>query len=62
MPLGLNHVGVAGYDGKIYAIGGFVGGDVGAVASVYAYDVAADAWEELAPLPAPRGSVTGSTL
>ncbi len=45
MPRGLNHVGVAGYNGKIYAIGGLAGGDVEAVASFYAYDVATDVWE-----------------
>jgi len=55
-------VGAAGYDGKIYAIGGFAGGDVEAVASLYAYDVATDVWEELAPLPAPRGSVVVARL
>lgn len=49
-------------DGKIYAIGGFAGGDVGAVASFYAYDVATDVWEELAPLPVPRGSVAVARL
>ncbi len=62
MPRGLNYVGVAEYDGKVYAIGGFAGGDVEAVASFYAYDVATDVWEELAPLPAPRGSVAVARL
>ncbi|MCA1731089.1 MAG: kelch motif-containing protein [Actinobacteria bacterium] len=42
MPRGLNYVVATGYDGKIYAIGGFAGGDEGAVSDVYAYDVASD--------------------
>jgi N-acetylneuraminic acid mutarotase len=62
MHRGLNYIGVAGYDRKICAIGGFAGGGVEAVASFYAYDVAPDVWEELAPLPAPRGSVAVARL
>src|SRR4051794_12510151 len=62
IPRGLNYVGATGYDGKIYAIGGFAGGDEGAVSDVYVYDVASGTWEELAPLPAPRGAAAAAQL
>jgi len=39
MPHGLDHVGAVGYDGKIYAVGGFTAGNKRPVAGVYVYDV-----------------------
>jgi hypothetical protein len=62
MPRGFDHVGAAGYDGKIYAVDGFTGGDAGAVADVYDYTLATDIWEVLPSLPAPRVSVAAAQL
>jgi N-acetylneuraminic acid mutarotase len=50
-------------NGKVYAIGGFVGQDhKGAVDRVFEYDPATDAWRALAPLSTPRGSVSAAVL
>ena len=50
-------------DGKIYAIGGFVGQDhKGSIDRVFEYDPASDAWRALAPLSTPRGSVSAAVL
>ena len=45
-------------NGKIYAIGGFLGSKhKNAVDGVFEYDPQKDAWRTLAPLSSPRGSV-----
>ena len=58
LPRALTHVGLAALDGKIYAIGGFLG-DVHqeAQADAFVYDPATNQWSTLPSLPAPRGSV-----
>ncbi len=58
LPRALTHVGVAALDGKLYAVGGFVG-DIHrqAQSDAFVYDPATDKWSELPSLPAPRGSV-----
>ena len=58
LPRALTHVGLAALDGKIYAIGGFLG-DVhkDAQADAFVYDPAPNQWSTLPALPAPRGSV-----
>ena len=58
LPRALTHVGLAALDGKIYAVGGFLG-DVHqqAQAGAFVYDPATNQWSTLPSLPAPRGSV-----
>jgi N-acetylneuraminic acid mutarotase len=52
MPTARQEVAVAALDGRVLVIGGF-GPGPGPVATVEAYDPAADRWETRAPLPAP---------
>src|SRR5207249_2914622 len=48
MPKGLDHLGIAVLNGKIVTVGGFIGSPHrGAVADVYEYDPAANAWRAL---------------
>jgi N-acetylneuraminic acid mutarotase len=57
MPDVASHAGAAVVDGSIYVVGGFVANvHAGAMDRVFRYDIAADAWEALAPLRVPRGS------
>jgi N-acetylneuraminic acid mutarotase len=63
MPRGMDHVGAAVLDGKIYIVGGFTNNrhrDVSA--NVLEYDPAHDAWRTLAPLSSPRGSVAAAAI
>ena len=49
--------GVAVLNGKLYAVGGYDGGDLSSgttLSSVERYDPAANAWEEIAPMPTAR--------
>jgi Kelch motif len=62
LPRGLNHVGVAALDGKIYAFGGFTGQNRDPVVDANVYDPAADAWTALPPLPNPLGSIAVTAL
>jgi N-acetylneuraminic acid mutarotase len=58
MPQGLNHVGAAALNGKIYVVGGFTGSNHKQVNDgAFEYDPAADTWRALPPLATPRGSV-----
>lgn len=63
LPRTLTHVGVAALDGKIYAVGGFVG-DIHreAQSDAFLYDPATNQWTTLPSLPAPRGSVGAVAL
>ena len=56
MPIGVNRVNVVGHKGKIYAFGGFIKQNQHPIANAFAYDVAADRWQEIAPLPFARGA------
>lgn len=56
LPLGANHVGVVAHGGRIYAFGGFTAQNRNAHDQAFAYDVAADRWDRLAPMPRPRGA------
>lgn len=58
MPTGANHVSVAAYAGKIYALGGFIGQNKDAIDHAYAYDVTSNSWTTLPPLPRPRGAAS----
>ncbi|HEY0613180.1 MAG TPA: kelch repeat-containing protein [Candidatus Elarobacter sp.] len=62
LPRGLNHVGVASLDGKIYAFGGFTAQNRNAVTDANVYDPVADQWTPLPPLPAALGSIAVAPL
>ncbi|WP_053378579.1 Kelch repeat-containing protein [Nitrospira moscoviensis] len=60
MPAGLHHVGIGAVGGRLYVIGGYQQSGLSVwhpVATVYAYDPAADTWSERAPMPTPRGAL-----
>ncbi|HKT33255.1 MAG TPA: kelch repeat-containing protein [Nitrospira sp.] len=61
MPVGLHHVGIGAVGGRLYVIGGYKQSALsvwGPVATVYAYDPAADAWTERAAMPTARGALS----
>ncbi len=62
LPRGMNHVGVATLDGKIYAFGGFIEQNRTPVTDAYVYDPAADTWTVLPPLPSALGSIAVAPL
>jgi hypothetical protein len=56
LPEPLTHAGQTSDGKRIYLAGGFYGDSPGpSVASAWAYDIAADSWSALPPLPAARG-------
>jgi len=59
VPRSLDHIGSAVLNGKIYLIGGFVGGGVhrDGQNTAFEYDPASDTWRILAPMKAGRASV-----
>jgi N-acetylneuraminic acid mutarotase len=62
MPTPREHLAVVATDGSIYTVGGRANGDVcdTFAAAVEAYDLAADVWTARAPLPVPRGGLSGT--
>jgi N-acetylneuraminic acid mutarotase len=54
--------GVAVLDGKLYAVGGYSGGDGSYLSSVERYDPTTNAWEAVAPLAASRAAVSLAVL
>jgi N-acetylneuraminic acid mutarotase len=59
MPIGLSHVGVVGFDHKLYVFGGFTSLiHANAQDAALAYDPASNTWQWLAPLSSRRGSVS----
>ena len=64
LPRSLDHMGSAVLNGKIYTVGGFIGGGVHRDGQnvAYEYDPALDSWRILAPLKAGRGSVGVASL
>ncbi len=64
MPDPRNHIGYAGLNGKIYAIGGQHALDekTGLDATVNVYDPATDQWSSVAPLPQVRSHLHNSTF
>jgi N-acetylneuraminic acid mutarotase len=61
MPVGLHHVGIGVAGGRLYVIGGYKQSGLsvwGPVATVYAYDPAADVWSERASMPTARGALS----
>jgi N-acetylneuraminic acid mutarotase len=64
LPEAVHHGATAALDGKLYVIGGY-GSSMAQrrpLASVWAYDPAANRWEPRAPLPAPRGAAAVAVL
>jgi len=61
MPTPREHLAVVALAGEIFTVGGRANGDEGDqfAAAVEAYDPAANAWSPRAPLPVPRGGLTG---
>ncbi len=60
LPIGLHHAGAAAVGDRLYVIGGFTQSFLSVwspVSHVYAYDPAADAWTERAPMPTARGAL-----
>ena len=53
---------VAVLDGKLYAVGGYSGGDGSYLSSVERYDPTTNAWEAVAPLAASRAAVSLAVL
>lgn len=61
MPAGLHHVGIGVVGGRLYVIGGYSKSGLSVwnpVATVYAYDPAADSWTERPPMPTARGALS----
>ena len=59
VPRGSNHIGVAAFDGVVYAFGGFVEQNRIAIPDCYAYEVATDKWHAVRPLQiGSRGAVS----
>ena len=52
-----DHVGIAAAAQSLYILGGIVAWPAPAVSTVQRYDVVANTWTEVAPLPLPRGSM-----
>jgi N-acetylneuraminic acid mutarotase len=58
LPIGLSHVGVVGFNHKLYAFGGFTSlVHANAQDTALVYDPTANAWQWLAPLGSRRGGV-----
>jgi N-acetylneuraminic acid mutarotase len=51
LPVAIQEIGVVALEGKVYVVGGFIGGNV--TSAVHVYDVATDRWDTVAPLPGP---------
>ena len=63
MPHGLNHIGAAALDGKLYSAGGFTNpGHHDPSDAFFSYDPSTDTWRTLAPLPSRRGAVAVAAL
>jgi N-acetylneuraminic acid mutarotase len=62
LPRGLNHVGAAGYRGKLYTFGGFAAQNNSAVSDANVYDPKTNRWSPIAPLPQALGSVAVTVL
>ena len=61
LPVGLNHAAVAAHDGKLYSVGGFLGGDE-ATDLFLEYDPDDGEWTELPPMKLARGGGAAVTI
>jgi hypothetical protein len=57
LPKGANHVGVAILGGRLYAIGGHVDQNRRPHAECFAFDLAANTWQPIRPLPQACGAI-----
>jgi N-acetylneuraminic acid mutarotase len=57
IPEARDHIGVASYDGKLYAVGGFNSKDI-PTDQLLIYDPRTDRWDEGKPMPTPRGALS----
>ena len=63
IPIGLNDVGVVGFDHKLYAFGGFTSLiHANAQNAALVYDPATNSWQWLPPLSSRRGSVSAAEV
>jgi N-acetylneuraminic acid mutarotase len=63
LPIGLSHVGVVGFNHKLYAFGGFTSLiHANAQNAALVYDPAANAWQWLPPLNSRRGSASAEVV
>jgi N-acetylneuraminic acid mutarotase len=65
VPIAIDHSGLAGYDGKLYLVGGFIRDEEDrrrATDLLFIYDVAADKWEEGKPMPTARAGLTADFI
>jgi N-acetylneuraminic acid mutarotase len=63
LPIGLSHVGVVGFDHKLYAFGGFTSlVHANAQNAALVYDPAANSWQWLPPLGSRRGAVSAAEV
>jgi N-acetylneuraminic acid mutarotase len=63
LPIGLSHVGVVGFDHKLYAFGGFTSLiHANAQNAALVYDPAANSWQWLPPLSSRRASVSAAEV
>jgi N-acetylneuraminic acid mutarotase len=57
LPIGVNHTGLAHFDGSLYVIGGFQGTSFRATNRVMIFDLDELLWREGAPMPTARGAL-----
>ena len=62
LPRGANHVSVTAFDGRLYALGGFIEQNRNPDHNAYMYEAADDRWVKIAPLPRPRGASAAEVL
>lgn len=65
MPVALNHMGVAGYGGSLYVVGGYRSAsdtNSGATNSFWRYDPATGRWSAMPPAPTPRAAFATAVL
>jgi N-acetylneuraminic acid mutarotase len=63
LPIGLSHVGIVGFNHKLYAFGGFTSLiHANAQNAALVYDRAANAWQWLPPLNSRRGSASAEVV
>jgi N-acetylneuraminic acid mutarotase len=66
LPLPIDHIGLDTYNGKLYAVGGFIEPDKGshrrATNSLLIYDPVKNKWEEGEPMPTARAGLTAKFI
>jgi N-acetylneuraminic acid mutarotase len=62
LPRGANHVGVAVLNGRLYAIGGFIGQNHTPHDECFVFDTGGERWERIAALPNPCGAIACAAM